>query len=76
MLAFIVNALFCEVEDLLRSPRMPRVVPDQREKFENDELFRKLSRESEVRVNVLRYGSMYSYGLLLCIARPMLFMSV
>ena len=27
---------------------MPRVVPDQREKFENDELFRKLSRESEV----------------------------
>ncbi|KAK2145278.1 hypothetical protein LSH36_690g01021 [Paralvinella palmiformis] len=28
---------------------MPRVVPDQREKFENDELFRKLSRESEVR---------------------------
>jgi len=27
---------------------MPRVVPDQREKFENDELFRKMSRESEV----------------------------
>jgi hypothetical protein len=27
---------------------MPRVVPDQRLKFENDELFRKLSRESEV----------------------------
>lgn len=27
---------------------MPRVVPDQRTKFENDELFRKLSRESEV----------------------------
>ena len=27
---------------------MPRVVPDQREKFDNDELFRKLSRESEV----------------------------
>jgi len=55
MLAFVVNALICEVEALLRSPRMPRVVPDQREKFENDELFRKLSRESEVgllRVNV------------------------
>jgi len=29
---------------------MPRVVPDQREKFENDELFRKMSRESEVSV--------------------------
>lgn len=28
---------------------MPRVVPDQRAKFENDELFRKLGRESEVR---------------------------
>lgn len=31
--------------------RMPRVVPDQKDKFENDELFRKLSRESEVRFN-------------------------
>jgi len=29
---------------------MPCVVPDQREKFENDELFRKMSRESEVSV--------------------------
>ena len=28
---------------------MPRVVSDQRRKFLNDELFRKLSRESEVR---------------------------
>ena len=27
---------------------MPRVVTDQKAKFENDELFRKLSRESEV----------------------------
>ncbi|XP_028391675.1 protein big brother-like isoform X4 [Dendronephthya gigantea] len=27
--------------------KMPRVVPDQRSKFENDEMFRKLSRESE-----------------------------
>jgi hypothetical protein len=33
---------------------MPRVVPDQREKFENDELFRKLSRESEVRYTGFR----------------------
>lgn len=28
--------------------KMPRVVPDQKSKFENDELFRRLSRESEV----------------------------
>nr|XP_054771963.1 core-binding factor subunit beta-like [Lytechinus pictus] len=28
---------------------MPRVVPDQRSKFENDELFRKLGRDSEIR---------------------------
>ena len=28
---------------------MPKVVPDQRAKFEGDELFRKLGRESEVR---------------------------
>ena len=27
---------------------MPRVVPDQRAKFEADELFRKLGREGEV----------------------------
>jgi len=31
-----------------RYREMPRVVPDQRAKFENDELFRKLGRESEV----------------------------
>ncbi|EDV95898.1 protein brother [Drosophila grimshawi] len=29
--------------------KMPRVVPDQRSKYESDELFRRLSRESEVR---------------------------
>jgi len=34
--------------------RMPRVVPDQREKFENDELFRRLSRESEIRYTSYR----------------------
>lgn len=28
--------------------KMPRVVPDQKGKFENDELFRRLGRESEV----------------------------
>lgn len=31
---------------------MPRVVPDQRNKFENEEFFRKLSRECEVRVRL------------------------
>ncbi|XP_022913640.1 protein big brother-like [Onthophagus taurus] len=29
--------------------KMPRVVPDQKSKFESDELFRRLSRETEVR---------------------------
>jgi len=29
--------------------RVPRVVPDQKSRFESDELFRRLSRESEVR---------------------------
>ncbi|KAI0210791.1 Protein big brother [Lamellibrachia satsuma] len=33
---------------------MPRVVPDQRDKFENDELFRKLSRETEIRYTGFR----------------------
>lgn len=28
--------------------KMPRVVPDQKSKFESDELFRRLGRESEV----------------------------
>lgn len=28
--------------------KMPRVVPDQKSKFESDELFRRLARESEV----------------------------
>lgn len=30
--------------------KMPRVVPEQKSKFESDELFRRLSRESEVRI--------------------------
>lgn len=33
--------------------KMPRVVPDQKAKFESDELFRRLSRESEVNNYVL-----------------------
>lgn len=28
--------------------KMPRVVPDQKEKFESDDLFRKMTRDSEV----------------------------
>lgn len=31
--------------------KMPRVVPEQKSKFESDELFRRLSRESEVSFN-------------------------
>lgn len=30
---------------------MPRVVPEQKQRFENDELFRKLSRETEVNMD-------------------------
>uniref|UniRef100_A0A8C9T872 Core-binding factor subunit beta n=1 Tax=Scleropages formosus TaxID=113540 RepID=A0A8C9T872_SCLFO len=33
---------------------MPRVVPDQRSKFENEEFFRKLSRECEIRYTGFR----------------------
>lgn len=28
--------------------KMPRVIPDQKEKFESDDLFRKMSRDGEV----------------------------
>lgn len=37
-----------EKKDFKESEKMPRVVPDQRSKFENEEFFRKLSRECEV----------------------------
>ena len=47
MLPVVGNTLCCEVPPCFTF-RMPRVVPDQRDKFENDELFRKLSRETEV----------------------------
>ncbi|KAL2762310.1 core-binding factor subunit beta isoform 3 [Daubentonia madagascariensis] len=33
---------------------MPRVVPDQRSKFENEEFFRKLSRECEIKYTGFR----------------------
>merc|ERR1712226_1484099 len=48
MLPLVANTLCCEVP-LFCNITMPRAVPDQREKFENDELFRRLSREAEVR---------------------------
>ena len=44
----VANALCCQVPAHFTF-KMPKVVPDQREKYENDEFFRKLSRESEVR---------------------------
>lgn len=34
--------------------KMPRVVPEQKSKFESDELFRRLGRESEVRNRTVR----------------------
>ena len=49
--AFLTSDLYCKVQNFKHAGhhnRMPRVVPDQREKFENDELFRKLSRVAEV----------------------------
>lgn len=36
--------------------KMPRVVPDQKHKFETDELFRRLSRESEVSMERVLMG--------------------
>ena len=47
MFPVVADTLYCEVPKFF-TVKMPKVVPDQREKFENDELFRKLSRESEV----------------------------
>lgn len=40
--------------------KMPRVVPDQKSKFESDELFRRLSRESEVGDFFKIFGKMLS----------------
>lgn len=41
--------------------KMPRVVPDQKAKFESDELFRRLSRESEVKIRfVLTFNVLLS----------------
>ncbi|KAF3854467.1 hypothetical protein F7725_022522 [Dissostichus mawsoni] len=40
---------------------MPRVVPDQRSKFENEEFFRKLSRECEVSLFLLHWVHSIKY---------------
>ncbi|XP_064599092.1 core-binding factor subunit beta-like [Liolophura sinensis] len=53
MLSFVANTLCCEVVEN-RHRKMPRVVSDQRAKFDNDELFRKLSRESEIKYTGFR----------------------
>ena len=47
MLSVVPNTL-CSKVRANYTLKMPRVVTDQRGKFENDELFRKLSRECEV----------------------------
>lgn len=44
--------------------KMPRVVPEQKSKFESDELFRRLSRECEVRINLYAEKKQYSRLLL------------
>lgn len=59
MLSFVANTLCCEVVEN-RHRKMPRVVSDQRAKFDNDELFRKLSRESEVS-DFLQNRELFSY---------------
>ena len=61
MLPVIDNTLCNQVSKLLAN-NMPRVVPDQRDKFENEELFRKLSRESEVCLGILCFYQIYSPG--------------
>ncbi|XP_041376344.1 core-binding factor subunit beta-like isoform X1 [Gigantopelta aegis] len=53
MLSVVPNTLCSKVREKF-TLKMPRVVTDQRGKFENDELFRKLSRECEVRYTGFR----------------------
>jgi hypothetical protein len=48
---------------------MPRVVANQRERFENDELFRKLSRDVEV--SNLAYDCTYGLELVILEHRPL-----
>lgn len=37
--------------------KMPRVIPDQKEKFESDDIFRKLNRDCEVSVKKINIFS-------------------
>ncbi|KAK3779767.1 hypothetical protein RRG08_035905 [Elysia crispata] len=53
MLSFVADTLCYELKEKFIFA-MPRVVPDQRTTFESDELFRKLSRECEVRYTGFR----------------------
>lgn len=41
--------------------KMPRVVPDQKAKFESDDLFKRLSRESEVSKFIIEYLRRYAF---------------
>lgn len=58
MVPFDMNGL--NTMGLYEAPRprfifkMPRVVPEQKQKFETDDLFRKLSRDSEIRYTGFR----------------------
>lgn len=56
MLSVLTNTLSCEV-GIITQRKMPRVVPDQRSTFDNDELFRRLSRECEVKFKKFIVGS-------------------
>lgn len=51
MLPFEAPTIFEQIPKFLF--RMPRVHLDQKAKFESDELFRRLSRESEVSVYII-----------------------
>lgn len=62
MLPVEEGTLFREVSKKFIT-EMPRVVPDQRSKFENDELFRKLSREGEVRVHTFLSSRKFVFSL-------------
>lgn len=53
MRSFVGNTLCRELVNIFRT-KMPRVVPDQRDKFEHDELFRKLSHEGEIKYTGFR----------------------
>lgn len=41
--------------------KMPRVVPDQKAKFESDDLFKRLSRESEVSKFTIEYLRRFAF---------------